>query len=295
MRAPVSIKQVVLINLLTLVLIASAFMVYRVVALPDNSLKSSLSSPEVLSYQGSLVDSEGSPVSGTVDIVFRLYNSPTDPTALWAESYSGLNAVEVENGLFDVLLGSLTPIPASAWNETELYLGIQVGSDSEMSPREAINLLPPQITSNSLDASVLKNQTMGIEPFHSYKFQFSDSKIIEFFNRGTGIHTNLDPEICLINNEWCCNVEDTICIKRNPSGEDILALRMNDNHSPSCWLVHSDDDLPASNSNLTYSTDGDGQASPFPTIGNVFYFMRPGNYDIAISQWATYQILCLDW
>ena len=163
MKKLVSLKQVILINLLTLVVIGSALMVYKVVALPDNSLKSAIASPEVLSYQGTLMDSEGSPVSGTKDIVFRIYNSPSGITPIWEESHNGSNVVEIQSGLFDVLLGSLTPIPASAWNETELYLGIQVGSDSEMSPREAINLLPPQIASNSLDADVLLNGSISYQ------------------------------------------------------------------------------------------------------------------------------------
>ena len=161
MKSPVSVKQVILINLLTLVVLASAFMVYRVVALPDNSLKSALSSPEVLSYQGTLMDTEGSPISGTKDIIFRVYNSPTDLTALWEESHTGTNAVEVQSGLFDVLLGSLVPIPESVWNETELYLGIQIGTDQEMAPREIINLMPLQIAPNSLDADVLLNGSIS--------------------------------------------------------------------------------------------------------------------------------------
>ena len=170
MNSSVLIKQVLLINLLTLVVIASVFMVYRVVASPDNSLKSALSSPEVLSYQGSLMDSEGLPVSGTKDIVIRIYNNPTVLTPLWEESHSGPNAVEVQLGLFDVLLGSLVPIPEEVWNESELYLGIQVGGDLEMAPREIINLMPLQIVSNSLDASVLKMTPWALDLFTRINF-----------------------------------------------------------------------------------------------------------------------------
>ena len=49
------------------------------------------------------------------------------------------------------------------WNESELYLGIQIGDDDEMRPLEEINLLPPQIASNSLDANVLINGSISLE------------------------------------------------------------------------------------------------------------------------------------
>ncbi len=41
-----------------------------------------------------------------------------------------------------MLLGSLTPIPASVWNNANVYLGVQVAGDTEMLPREIIGAVP---------------------------------------------------------------------------------------------------------------------------------------------------------
>jgi len=50
--------------------------------------------------------------------------------------------VPVQDGLFNVMLGSLVPIPVSIWQESELYLGVKIGSDAEMSPREKLTIVP---------------------------------------------------------------------------------------------------------------------------------------------------------
>jgi hypothetical protein len=100
--------------------------------------------PGVMSYQGYLTDSAGQPMNGQVDMRFRLYAQPDALYAdrLWEEEHTGGNAVPVTNGLFNVLLGSLTPIPDSVWSNDELYLGIKVGSDGETTPREQVGRVP---------------------------------------------------------------------------------------------------------------------------------------------------------
>jgi len=69
--------------------------------------------PKTISYQCTLFDSSGNPVTGNVGITFRFYNALTDGTKLWEEAHTRANAMTVDNGLFHVLLGSLTLIPAS--------------------------------------------------------------------------------------------------------------------------------------------------------------------------------------
>jgi hypothetical protein len=100
----------------------------------------------LLSYQGYLTDAGGEPLHGDVDITFRLYSTPSGGTALWAEAHTGQNAVPVRDGLFNVMLGSLTPIPESMWSNGARYLGIQVSDDTEMAPRETIGSVPTALT-----------------------------------------------------------------------------------------------------------------------------------------------------
>ena len=75
--------------------------------------------------------------------MFRLYNGSEGGSPLWTELWSGSNAVQVRDGLFNVMLGSLTAIPQSiiTTNNT-LYLGIAVGTDTEMTPRVQLGSVP---------------------------------------------------------------------------------------------------------------------------------------------------------
>ncbi len=92
--------------------------------------------PQLISYQGRLTDpSTGDPVSdGTYDMRFCLYAGPTGGSALWCEDQSVL----VTDGVFSVLLGSVTPITDPLFDGTECYLGVKVGSDDEMTPRRRV-------------------------------------------------------------------------------------------------------------------------------------------------------------
>ncbi len=98
--------------------------------------------PNSILYQGALTHTAGRPVNGLTNITFRLYGTPTGGTALWTEAHIESNAVLVNNGLFNVLLGSLTPIPSDVWDNDYLYLGVQVNNDQEMAPREPIGAVP---------------------------------------------------------------------------------------------------------------------------------------------------------
>ena len=63
--------------------------------------------PRMIHYQGYLTDAGGSPVDGTMDLTFAIHSDSSGGTQLWTESKT---AVPIANGLFEVLLGSSTPI-----------------------------------------------------------------------------------------------------------------------------------------------------------------------------------------
>jgi hypothetical protein len=84
-----------------------------------------------LNYQGRLTDGTGQPAADDYyQLTFTIYNSASAP--LWT---SGSQTVEVNDGLFNHILGSSNPIPDSIFVESDLYLGIQVGSDPEITPK----------------------------------------------------------------------------------------------------------------------------------------------------------------
>jgi hypothetical protein len=100
-------------------------------------------STSTISYQGRLADSSGNPLTGKYNLEFRIYDVPTGGVPLWTEMWTGTNAVDASDGLFNVMLGSIDNTLASAIEgHDELYLGITVGTDGEMVPRVQLGSVP---------------------------------------------------------------------------------------------------------------------------------------------------------
>ena len=89
--------------------------------------------PNTLNYQGSLTNNTGEPVTGSKQIVFKLYNVVSGGTMFWTET----KTVTVTNGNFSVVLGSTTPLNADMFTG-DTWLGIKVGTDAEMAPRQKL-------------------------------------------------------------------------------------------------------------------------------------------------------------
>ena len=91
--------------------------------------------PQMINYQGTLTDTLGNRLNGSYNMTFSIYDTSSGGTALWTEIQNG---VSVDDGIFNVLLGSVTPIPDSVFDGDIRYLGVKVGADNEMTPRKPI-------------------------------------------------------------------------------------------------------------------------------------------------------------
>jgi len=94
--------------------------------------------PQLINYQGRLTDVGGSPMNGNYSMTFAIYDDPVlgEPeNIVWQETHP---SVSVTNGLFNVVLGSVTPLPAVHFADTTRYLGIKVGGDPEITPRSRL-------------------------------------------------------------------------------------------------------------------------------------------------------------
>jgi hypothetical protein len=94
--------------------------------------------PHLLTQQGRLFDTAGNPESGTMSIHFALYAAATGGASIWSETQS----VTLDSGYFSTQLGESTTLPTSAFDGSELFVGVTVGTDAEMTPREPVVSVP---------------------------------------------------------------------------------------------------------------------------------------------------------
>ncbi|MCI0405056.1 MAG: hypothetical protein L0209_03110, partial [candidate division Zixibacteria bacterium] len=92
--------------------------------------------PRLINFQGVLKDSAGNtPAVDMLGLTFTIYDAPLGGAALWTESQS---VTIVAGGLFSVLLGANSPITDTVFADSSRWLGIQVETDPEMSPRQRL-------------------------------------------------------------------------------------------------------------------------------------------------------------
>ena len=107
--------------------------------------------PETINYQGILKDAAGVVVqNGDYNLTFKLYDAESGGTSLWAETKS----ISVLDGIVNTKLGSSSSLPDSIFDGA-LWLGITIGSGSELAPRVALTSVPYSFyTMNVLDGSI---------------------------------------------------------------------------------------------------------------------------------------------
>jgi len=91
--------------------------------------------PARLSYQGRLLQADGTPAAGVQTLSFSIFTAPTGGAPLWTESQQ----VALTDGFYAVALGDATDggIPA-IFDGSELYLELAVGG-TPLSPRQRID------------------------------------------------------------------------------------------------------------------------------------------------------------
>ncbi|HBC46853.1 MAG TPA: hypothetical protein DEO84_00785 [candidate division Zixibacteria bacterium] len=115
--------------------------------------------PGMMSYQGELRDASDNPVpDGSYNVIFSIYGQSSGGTALWAETTS----VTVADGVFSKTLGSSHALTYLLFEDISTYLGIKVGTNSEMTPRTRLVSVPYAVQSNRADtASVSLSGPVG--------------------------------------------------------------------------------------------------------------------------------------
>jgi len=99
--------------------------------------------PRTVRFEGTLKDSLNTPLDGLLTLTFRLYDVDIDGTPVWEEIQED---IEVTEGEFSAELGIVEPLDLSF--NTQYWLGIEVESDGEMTPRFKLTSVPYAFTSS---------------------------------------------------------------------------------------------------------------------------------------------------
>ena len=125
-----------------------------------------------------LTQPNGSPVAdGSFSVVFSLYAAASGGSPVWTETQT----VQTSGGIFSTHLGTTNPIDPTDVALEELWLGIKVGSDEEMTPRQrigsAIYALVAQELANPKHPTILLSHDGFLRPeitcFESLGTQFT--------------------------------------------------------------------------------------------------------------------------
>ncbi|MEW5924937.1 MAG: tail fiber domain-containing protein [Candidatus Zixiibacteriota bacterium] len=107
---------------------------------------------DVLNYQGMLTDLSGNQVpDATYSISFKIFDALTEGSELWSDVFP---AVQTSKGLFGVLLGSQADLDLGALGSGSLYLEIQVGSSTALTPRTLLTSSPRAASAGRIIGSV---------------------------------------------------------------------------------------------------------------------------------------------
>ena len=153
------------------------FLTVRVTAAAEASPASIAAAPQ-LHYQGRLLDPDTGAAlpDGSYIMTLGIYNAAAEGTLLWTESKS----VVVSKGIFSTMLGDTTPFAASLFDGQDLWLGVSVGGDPEMTPRQPLAYVPYAIFANTADQANTAAQADTaanadqLDGYDSSAFAFSD-------------------------------------------------------------------------------------------------------------------------
>jgi len=200
--------------------------------------------PKTLSYQGVLTDSAGTPKpDGTYTFTFSLYQASAGGSALWSEQ----KTLQLAHGLFSTSLGDQVIFPSSLTFDRQYWLGIQAGTNPEMTPRVQLTSAGYSLRSLRADTAqyalvagqgVTGSGTSGFVPkWTSNGSELGNSLIQDF---GTSI--NIGPFVP----GGGLTIQGKLDI--GVSGEEVRALRLSS--GPNAFL----DITPSGSSSTVFST-----------------------------------------
>ncbi len=95
--------------------------------------------PRTISFQGVLTDTQGNLIpDGNHALSLKLYDNASSQNPLFTETQT----LPVVKGIFNIIIGSVTALPASLSFDRAYFLGVSVDGGLELAPRTALTAVP---------------------------------------------------------------------------------------------------------------------------------------------------------
>ncbi|MCA9543896.1 MAG: hypothetical protein KC613_05880, partial [Myxococcales bacterium] len=98
----------------------------RTTALAAMLLAAPAAAEPLLTFDGTLVADDGTPLEGPVELAFAVHVGAEDAEPVWSETWPD---AEVIGGQVLVPLGAMEPLPADVWAEDVLFLSVSLGGE----------------------------------------------------------------------------------------------------------------------------------------------------------------------
>ena len=94
--------------------------------------------PEIIGYEGRLTDQFGTPISSPTQFTFKIWDDATAAGAGHTKSTSVETITPDSNGVFSTVID----VPDDVFDGTDRWLGVTIGTDTEMTPRIRVASAP---------------------------------------------------------------------------------------------------------------------------------------------------------
>ncbi len=135
------------------------FVLLTISSIAEVNVRDARLSPRLLNYQGYLTDDQGIPITNpSLSMTFSIYDEASAGNQKWTETQI---SVDVNKGVFSVLLGSVTLIPDTVFTAgTDRWLELVVGGQT-LTPRTRITSVGYAYTSTYSDTAEYAKNTVA--------------------------------------------------------------------------------------------------------------------------------------
>ncbi len=128
--------------------------------------------PQLINYQGRLTNSAGGPLDTTVALTFTIYGDSLGASTLWTEVHP---SVTVADGLFQVILGSVSSLAQNIFDGNTRWLSVRIGAGSSSSLMPLVSTayayranvtdtaaLAKTVSDNAITSAKIQNGTISL-------------------------------------------------------------------------------------------------------------------------------------